>query len=212
MTGPTAPRGLFEVMAEATSDTKLVKLLQDIGVSLEDNEDPRPPGKRPPAPIAPWREEQRAIAGAVAFMRQSFKWMEANQPRHRRPYRPADPGYEEVKGYLGEVDWADWKAREDDHAQRARALKVLATRVNAGLRRTVTLQIAPNLEGMKPVPRDVMGVCWLQIAEAAQAFVKQKPSKVCERPGCGVTFTPKRSTAKFCSTRCRLAVHLSAPR
>jgi hypothetical protein len=29
--------------------------------------------------------------------------------------------------------------------------------------------------------------------------------KLCEREGCGITFEPVRSTARFCSARCRVA-------
>ena len=192
-------RGFFREIAAAKSDARLLRLLTSRGVVVNEMGDAAgiPPALRAELeerggydpPLATWRTEQKELARVVDGLDQAGRmladWLDSKgEPRAAKP------------------DQAPWE--QHDEGQLALAFRWLSTEISLGLRRTTTLELSGDLQSLKPVPRNVLGAAWLQLAEAAQALVKRKPTTVCKRPGCGVVFTPKRKTAKFCSAACRV--------
>lgn len=193
MEAKTIPSDLFRKLAKAQTDEQLDRFISAYVAPTATKELRKE-----------WHMEQRAIQEAVRRMDRIPK----NLEEHR---------VERIARGLPEREAAEPNAEEQaDAKHRYWEFSVLASIINKGLERTVSMKLSVDYDWVPqgchaklvPSPRSVAGMCWLQFAEAARGMANEKPERKCEQ--CGALYTPgrkatKRAPVRFCSTKCRMA-------
>lgn len=169
------PKGLWRDLANTTDDRGISRLLSSF-----------PHAKRD---IATWQSEREALTGFVRLFDAVAPLIsnEKRKPRKSTPgvgFHPAS-----FEDYLAE------RSRED-------LIGDLVSMVNSHLGRTTRAGLSVGALDLELVPKNLAGVLWLQAAETVRGLVHGKLERRC--PQCGADFTPVRSDAKFCSSRCRV--------
>ncbi len=193
MKAQAIPSDLFRKLAKAKTDEQLDRFIGAFVTPAATNEI-----------RTELRSEQREIQAAVHRM-------------DRIPKNLKEHHVGRIARGLPKREAAEPNAEKQAEAKhRYWEFSVLASSINAGLARTVSMSLSVGYDWVPlgchaklvPSPRNVAGVCWLQFAEAARGLANEKPEQKCEQ--CGAMYTPGRKATKgapvrFCSSKCRMA-------
>jgi hypothetical protein len=192
---PSIPTDLFRTLAKAKTDQQLDRVIETYVIATEITSQLR----------VRWRAEQRELNPVVNLMDRIPELLVKHRARR-------------VKDGLVERERSQPNAEaQADEKHRYWEFSVLADLINKGLERTKVLtKLVVELDWvpvgcharLEPGPSDLLGACWLQLAEAARGLANQNPEQGCEQ--CGAKFTPRRKSSagapvRFCSDKCRMA-------
>lgn len=144
-----------------------------------------------------WRLEQKRLKTVLRYIDE----IPERVRRLKEAPRPNLSHLSEGRRRVIEQAWA----RENDSHQLEQVNAGLSHLIGFELRRTAYVGLSPDLRRLEFRPHGLAGMLWMQVVESVQDMAKQRPDKRCKQ--CGGIFVPKRSDARFCSARCRVAAH-----